>query len=359
MINLFVYAAISVLIYGINLLIPLFMKRSILFGVRLPTGSEAQPFAKTLKRRYRYFVSAAFLVYLAPSLVILEYGFSDVLFEGLIFGQIILYWAVIYYFNRKALRWKKDILKDVSAPPNVTTIDTAFRQGRLTIPTRWFLLPLGLVAAHFVFVNKQYEHFPQRLAVHYNLQGQADRFVQKSWWAVNRLPFISLGIVLLMLGIFFVIRRARQEIDPSAPEISLRQDRRFRYIWSVYVLVVALLMSLYFFYFSYAILLGYFYTWLVWAFPAILVTATIGLAIYTGQSGYRLKTDTKASKDTIKAMRDDDRYWIAGIFYCNKNDPALFVEKRIGVGWTINFCNVWAVLILIAILFLLLLPLFL
>ncbi len=354
----FVYTAISILIYGINLLIPLFMKPSLLFGVRLPVGSEESAFVKDLKRQFRYLISAVFLVYLPVTLVILEYSFSEALFESFIFGQIILYWVVIYYFNRKALRWKSRILKNVPTP-NVTLIDTSFRQGRLTISPWWFLIPLGVVLAHFVFVNAEYGQFPQRLAVHYNVMGQADRFVLKSWWAVNRMPLISFGLVLLMAGIFFVIRRAKQEIEASAPETSLRQDRKFRYYWSVYVVSVALMISLYFFYFSYAILRGYFYTWLVWAFPFILVTATIGLALYTGQSGYRLKTDTKASKDTIKAMRDDDRYWIAGIFYCNKNDPALFVEKRIGVGWTINFCNVWAVLIVSAIVFLLLLPLFL
>ena len=34
---------------------------------------------------------------------------------------------------------------------------------------------------------------------------------------------------------------------------------------------------------------------------------------------------------------DDDQYWKAGIFYVNKSDPSIFVEKRFGVGWTVNF----------------------
>jgi uncharacterized membrane protein len=32
----------------------------------------------------------------------------------------------------------------------------------------------------------------------------------------------------------------------------------------------------------------------------------------------------------------DDR-WIGGIFYYNRDDPALWVEKRMGIGWTLNF----------------------
>jgi uncharacterized membrane protein len=59
----------------------------------------------------------------------------------------------------------------------------------------------------------------------------------------------------------------------------------------------------------------------------------------------------------ILARRDDrtpDRCWKAGIFYVNPADPALFVEKRLGIGYTLNFGNPWpwvvlAFIILIAI----------
>lgn len=35
------------------------------------------------------------------------------------------------------------------------------------------------------------------------------------------------------------------------------------------------------------------------------------------------------SQDTDKTVRDDDRYWKLGIFYFNKSDPSLFVEKKV------------------------------
>jgi uncharacterized membrane protein len=35
--------------------------------------------------------------------------------------------------------------------------------------------------------------------------------------------------------------------------------------------------------------------------------------------------------------RSDGRYWKAGIFYVNPGDPAVFVKKRFGFGWTLNF----------------------
>ncbi|MDR2024331.1 MAG: DUF5808 domain-containing protein [Hungatella sp.] len=36
---------------------------------------------------------------------------------------------------------------------------------------------------------------------------------------------------------------------------------------------------------------------------------------------------------------DNDRYWLGGFLYCNKDDPSLFVEKRFGMGYTLNFGN--------------------
>lgn len=41
--------------------------------------------------------------------------------------------------------------------------------------------------------------------------------------------------------------------------------------------------------------------------------------------------------------RDSDqfwiRFWVVGVLYVNRNDPRLFVEKRSGLGWTLNFAH--------------------
>ena len=34
------------------------------------------------------------------------------------------------------------------------------------------------------------------------------------------------------------------------------------------------------------------------------------------------------------------------MFYVNRDDPSIMVEKRFGVGYTINFGNRWAVLLM-------------
>ena len=42
----------------------------------------------------------------------------------------------------------------------------------------------------------------------------------------------------------------------------------------------------------------------------------------------------------------DPNLWKAGVFYVNRSDPALFVPKRYGIGYTINFGNRWAWLVM-------------
>lgn len=71
----------------------------------------------------------------------------------------------------------------------------------------------------------------------------------------------------------------------------------------------------------------------------------------------RTKASTSADRQRTNAVfRDDDRYWYAGFFYNNPDDPAVFVPKRFGLGWTMNFGHPQARLVLIGILLLVLLP---
>ncbi|MDR3601448.1 MAG: DUF5808 domain-containing protein [Desulfosporosinus sp.] len=37
--------------------------------------------------------------------------------------------------------------------------------------------------------------------------------------------------------------------------------------------------------------------------------------------------------------RADKKYWKFGVFYFNKEDKALFVQKRWGIGITVNHAN--------------------
>ncbi len=94
--------------------------------------------------------------------------------------------------------------------------------------------------------------------------------------------------------------------------------------------------------------------------PALLVIGgaliTIILVLFWHPQPSRSKADTSATRYSTGAIfRDDERYWYGGIFYNNPDDPAMFVPKRFGFGWTMNFGHPQAKLVLVAILLALLL----
>jgi len=76
----------------------------------------------------------------------------------------------------------------------------------------------------------------------------------------------------------------------------------------------------------------------LWAIGGILY-----LAVRYGQGGSRLES---ASADTpLTDGLADNRHWILGMIYFNRDDPSFMVEHRFGLGYTINFGNVKAVLL--------------
>ena len=54
-----------------------------------------------------------------------------------------------------------------------------------------------------------------------------------------------------------------------------------------------------------------------------------------------------------------DECWKLGFFYINPDDPAIFVEKRLGIGYTCNFGNRITWLVLVLVLLFSLIPVFL
>ena len=87
----------------------------------------------------------------------------------------------------------------------------------------------------------------------------------------------------------------------------------------------------------------------------LLIAAILTLFWHPQRS--RARTNTSVDSQRTNAFfRDDERYWYGGVFYNNPDDPALFVPKRFGLGWTMNFGHPQSKVVLFGILLLTLLP---
>ncbi len=87
---------------------------------------------------------------------------------------------------------------------------------------------------------------------------------------------------------------------------------------------------------------------LIWGLVIVLVFILLWHP-QRSQGKAKMPTDRQP---TSEVFRDDDRYWYGGFFYNNPGDPTLFVEKRYGLGWTLNFGHPQAKLVLIGMLLL-------
>jgi uncharacterized membrane protein len=84
----------------------------------------------------------------------------------------------------------------------------------------------------------------------------------------------------------------------------------------------------------------------------VLVLVAIVVLARLGQGGSRVPASSKAPSATSAAPvgdRTQDNYWKLGVFYFNRDDPAVIIEKRFGLGYTLNFgrLTTWLIILLL------------
>jgi uncharacterized membrane protein len=156
--------------------------------------------------------------------------------------------------------------------------------------------------------------------------------------------FIQIVVTALIVVLMMVVFRSRPDIDVAAPVTTARRHRIFLARMARALLVLAACVNV-----SMAAA-----AWFIWTdhtrqtgvvlAPAVLGIATVLIvAVRTGQEGSRVPVTTPGEPAATLTQRDDDALWRGGLLYVNQDDPALFVPRRFGIGWTINLGNrlVW------------------
>ncbi len=333
------------IVFLIGWLMPYLTRREIVFGVRLNGRLADSPDVRELKRDYLrdYGIAGGFLaILLSMGYILLPDGDvrSAIMLGSLL--QVAVMFLYFLHFRKKAGELKTRLLPAPEGRP-VVVADTAYRDSEKALSWAWNAIPLVLLAASFAFGLSMYDLLPERIPMHWDLQGNVDGWSRKTHASVLFLPIVMTFCSGLMLMVFWVIRSAKQNLDAERPKESLEQNHAFRFHWSVFTVIshTALILGMLPIYLHslrvYAVSQGL-------AFAAIggsvlfIVVYAIVLSIKVGQGGSRLDRQAVETRFGL-TNRDDDRLWRAGVFYVNPDDPALWVEKRFGVGWTLNFGN--------------------
>ena len=231
----------------------------------------------------------------------------------------------------------RQLVRPHAAQP-ATTREAVMAPARATLLGGWPLqaIPFLILAAVAWVTAQHWADLPVRVAVHWNLAGNADRFVEKTPAAVFT-PIVMAAVMCgLMLATAMGLLRSRRV---RATGVAAPGEASFRRITTIVLLVAELLIAL-----------SVSHARLREIYPSngldrgLIVMTTCGLAVVAflvlmmvrlGQGGSR-RAPLPAGEAPV-GDRTPDSAWVLGMLYVNHDDPALFVEKRFGIGYTLNF----------------------
>ncbi len=345
-----VYEVIT-LIFSIDLVAiifaftPYYIRKTDAFGVSVPEEQYDHPRLAAMRAAFRNKVLAVGLAATALCVAVALFWPRWLLPAGMtvLFAQMAAVFGIYYRFHRQAKtlkaaqNWQKNVVTKVAVE-----LSRVVRVSPLWV--LFYLLPIGITAAMTI---EAYPGLPQQIPMNFSFSGAVTSYAAKSWRAVMLLPVTQLILTLIFGVVLLSISRSRLTIDPQREEESLRRSNIFRLAWSLFLLIGGFSLVCMFVLLQMVILGKLSIAWVnpfALGIPLLFIGAALVLSVKLGQGGSRIRD--KAGKSTVLSVRDDDRYWKLGTFYYNPEDPAVFVEKRFGIGWTCNFARPTSYLLL-------------
>ena len=324
---------------------PYFIRKNISFGISVPENEYQNPHLRALRHVYTIGCLAAGLILAAVSSACYVWiNTENIIWIQLVSIFLYLVLSILFYFyvrtKVKSIKRESNWQVDSKAVAEISDKSASNK----TLHTAWYLLYLMVIAITILAAVFRYPSLPEQIPMHYNIAGEVDRYAQKSIGTFAIMPVIQLLIGMLFAGINVAISTSKRQRD-------FKKGNAFRGVMSMILFAMGFMVML----LSTCVQLAMLTTLsekLMSVLPIAFLIATFVicayLAVRVGQGGSRMK----GTNDNPINMVDDDSHWVGGFFYCNKNDPSVFVEKRFGIGYTPNFGNPISIIAAIALLLL-------
>ena len=328
-------SVLSALVLTIALVLPSINSPTVPFGVRVPAQHAGDPEVVRQTRIYRWRVLAGGII--AAGLGTVLYGVTG---ATLLLPLSVLALAGVFYgcfflanheirATKAAGGWYEGLHQGIA-------VDTGLRTDPPRFPWLW-LAPAVIVTVTTVVIGViSYPSMPETLAVHYGANGAPNRVAAKSVGTAFSLVFVQIGVTALLAGIAAAIFHSRPDLDPAHPVGSARWYRHYMSLGAKALLGLVAMIDAGMLGSSLLMWTGTVAPWapLVVVLP-ILAAVVVAVVVLAGSNRER----DVGEKDTGLTHRDDDKYWRGGLFYFNREDHALMVPRRFGLGWTLNFGN--------------------
>ena len=188
---------------------------------------------------------------------------------------------------------------------------------------------------------------PPLLAVHFDAEGIADRFVRASYSIVLVPVWIQLTLAIVFGGIAGVLLYRTQLTRRAVEDEVSRQDRERMLMTAEAVSLLAAIWVA----FQGLLAIRLFIMWqrMCCGLGSIYFQALVVCIVLSVIVGIRAAVSLHHPTPVTRAT--DDVHWRFKGVYFNRDDPAMFVPLRAGLGWTINFGRPQAILFLAVFLF--------
>lgn len=352
---------IYLLLVVAHLLMPSFVRPNLPFGVRVPEDRVGDPTIAAERRAYRIWVLLIGVVAVAlVGAVVAVTGQQSLVAVGLAL-LVIVYW-VVYYRAHLHLQAVKTREGWFAGQHQAVAVDTDLLTSPPALPWGWVLPAVAILVATVAIGVHQYPGLPATLVVHWSAGGTPTRFAPRSVASAFSGVFAQAGLTLILAALGAFLPRMRQDLDAARPTASALQARGFRRAMFLGLAVLTACVNL-------SLLVTSLAQWGVLASRSALLAygpialtlvgavGVIAVAFRAGQGGFRLPVagSTEPARPGV-ANRDDDRNWIGGALYFNRHDSSFLVNKRYGVGWTLNFGHPIAWVVVLALVALVVVP---
>ncbi|MBN8192842.1 DUF1648 domain-containing protein [Bacillus sp. NTK074B] len=350
-----IYVTVGFLV-ALQIAIPFIVKRTVVFGVTIPFDEVKNTQLRQYKKSY------AILTLFISILVLTIYFIwsttntpseNHLILAGLCMPFVILFisMALYFYFHMKVISLKKQMqwFKDRK---QIRVSELNLRTKDEMLPWMVYTVPMVITVALIVFTLMNYNSFPDQIPTHWGPNGKPDAFTSKTYLTALSLPLVLLIMNGMFLGINELTRNSGIKLSAGNVKASRIRQLRLRKYTSWLLFFISVLVSLLFTFLQFTTLYENSVSDLLiittpLAFSALVLIGSIILAVKVGKNDSDLDGEIIGEDSSEVINADDDQYWKGGLIYFNPEDPSIFVEKRFGVGWTLNFARPLGYIVLI------------
>jgi uncharacterized membrane protein len=336
-------SVLPALVLVLALVLPAINGPTVPFGVRVPAQRGDDPAVVRATRIYRWRVLVSGII--AGGVGVVIYAVTgETLLLPLSVLVLVGLWYGCFFLAHHEIRAAKAAGGWYESRHQGIAVDTGLRTDPPRFPWLWLAPALIVTLATAAIGVIRYPSMPQLLAVHYGLNGVPNRLAAKSVGTAFSLVFVQIGVTALLVGIAAAIFfRSRPAIDPARPVGSARWHRQYMSLGAKALLGLVAMIDVGMLGSSLLMWTG---TVTVWAKLVIVLPILAADLVAVMILARNNRVPDEGEQDTGLTHWDDDKYWRGGLFYINGEDHALLVPRRFGLGWTLNFGNPRAAMLL-------------